>query len=206
MITFPNTYAVDPKNVIQGPTKVYGAPYVAAGADPSQGSIFSLGLIDKTGIEWDHKPTYTEVEADQFLTPVDAFQTKAEYDMKFNMLELSPANLRFIIGAAAAALVIGGGISTLSLGDPFDVLSSVSNPSTRPPFFALMVQVPSPGHDGTTSPIGAWGYVQFFKAYVQTHGGIKVSKDVASMSSVSVRALTDVTVSGANRIGKIVTQ
>ncbi len=204
-ITFPVNYPLNPQSYIQGPTRLWYAPYVAAGADPAQNTIVAAGSLDKAGIEFDHKPTYTEVEVDQSTTPVDSFLTKQEFDLKFNLLELSPTFVNVVLGLPAASLVVGGGISTQNLGELFDILAG-ANPSMRAQFRAFIFQFPSPGHDNTTSPIGAWGYLQLFKAYVQTHGGIKFSKDGHAMVSVTVRGLADTTVSGAFKIGKIISQ
>jgi hypothetical protein len=205
MITFPATYTLNPQSFVQGPTRLWYAPYIINGADPAQNTIVAAGSLDKAGIEFDHKPTYTETEVDQLTTPVDAFMTKQEFDLKFNLFELSPTFVNVVLGMPAASLVVGGGTSTQNLGEPFDVLAG-ANPSMRPQFRAFMFQFPSPGHDNTTSPIGAWGYMHFFKAYVQTHGGIKFSKDGQAMVSVTVRALADPTVSGAYKVGKIISQ
>lgn len=205
MIPFPANYGLDNKQLIQGPVQLYYAPYVPNGADPAQNAIKSLGMIDKAGIEFDHKPTFADVETDALTSPVDSFLTKQDWMLKFNLEELSPANVAFILGAPASSLVVGGGVSTLGLGDPFDVQAS-ANPSMRPPYFCAMFRFPSPGHDQTTSPIGAWGYYQFFKAYVQSHGAIKYGKDTLSIANVSLRALSDITVSGANKIGKKIDQ
>jgi hypothetical protein len=204
-ITFPASYAIDPKNFIQGPTRAWYAPYVAAGADPSTGNIVSLGAIDKGGFEWDHKLTYSETELDQSTVPADAFLSKQEYDIKINFLELSPANLNIMLGFNAASLVSGGGINTQSMGEPFDVQAG-ANPSMRPTYRQLILQFPSSGHDNTTSPIGAWGYLQLFKTYVQAHGAIKFNKDNMAMVAVTFRALADFTVSGAYKMGKLILQ
>lgn len=203
--SFPANYALDPRQFVQGPTKVWYAPYVPNGADPAQGNIVALGSTDKSGVEFDHKPTYADVEVDQSTTPVDTFMTKQEWDLKFNLLEFSAANVKLVLGQAAASLVTGGGITTQNLGEPFDVLSSSSNPSMRPNFFSVMFQFPSPGHDNQSTPVGAWAYYQFFKAYVQTHGGFKHAKDTLSMMNVTLRCLADYTVAGPYKIGKIIT-
>lgn len=205
MISFPATYGLDTKQLIQGPTKLWYAPYVPNGAAPAQNTIKSLGMLDKSGIEFDHKPTYGDVEVDQSTSPVDTFLTKQDWSLKATLVELSPANVQFLLGCQAAALVNGGGVSTLSLGDPFDVPAG-ANPSMRPPIFCVIFQFPSPGHDQTTSPPGAWGYYQFYKAYVNTHGAIKYGKDTLSSANVTIRALTDITVAGASKVGQKIDQ
>lgn len=203
-VTFPVTYLIDPKNFIQGPTRLWYAPYVAAGADAAQGAILSLGAIDKSGIEFDHKLTYSPVEIDQSTSEADAFLTKQEFDVKATLVELSPANVNIILGAKAASLGVGGGTNTQQMGEPFDIPAGTI-PSMRPTYLQLIFQFPAQGHDNNTSPIGAWGYLQLYKAYVQSHGAIKFSKDGHASAQVTFRAVADFTVSGANKIGKIVT-
>ena len=63
MITFPGSYPVNPQNFSQGPTRAWYAPYSAGGADPATMSIVALGALDKGGLEFDHKLTYSEGEA-----------------------------------------------------------------------------------------------------------------------------------------------
>lgn len=202
---FPISYAMDNKNFIQGPTKLFMATYLVNGADAPTGTMTALGLIDKAGIEFDHKLTFAETEVDQFTTPADAFMTKQEYDIKFNLVEMSPANVLAFLGAAAGSLSVNAGVSTQLLGEPQDV-SATTTPSMRALYKQFLFQFPSTGHDQTTSPIGAYGYIQLFKAYIQAHGAIKFSKDNLAMVNVTVRALTDLTVSGAGKVGKIIQQ
>jgi hypothetical protein len=205
MITFPASYNIDPKQFIQGPTRAWYAPYVAGGGDPATGNLVSLGSIDKNGFEFDHKLTFTEVEIDQSTTPPAAFLNKQDWDIKLTLPELSPANVNILLNASAASLVTGGGVSTQSLGEPFDVQAGLV-PSMRAVLRTLILQFPSPGHDTTTSPAGAWGYFQFYMVHVSAHGAIKYSKDGTAMCQVTFKALADFTVAGANKIGKIITQ
>lgn len=203
-VTFPTSYAIDPKNYVQGPIRVWYAPYVPAGGDAAQGTILSLGSAEKSGVEFDHKLTYSEIEIDQSTPGVDAFLTKQEYDLKVSFAEVSPANWNLLFGFKAASLAVGGGVNTQSLGEPFDVQAGTI-PSMRPTYWQLLVQFPSPGHDNSTSPIGAWGYLQFFKAYVQAHGAMKFSKDGHASIQATFRGLADFTVSGASKLGKVIT-
>lgn len=196
-VTFPVSYGIDPKNFVQGPTRLWYAPYVPAGADAAQGSWVALGAIDKSGIEFDHKPTYADVEIDQSTVAVDSFLTKQEFDFKATIDEVSIANLALVFGFKAAALVGG----TLSMGEPFDVQAGTV-PSMRPTYWQVAFQFPSPGHDNGTSPAGAWGYVQLYKAFFQAHGAVKFSKDAKASVQATIRGLADFTVSGANKVGK----
>ncbi len=199
-VTYPVSYGIDPKNFVQGPIRLWYAPYVPAGADAAQGTWVSLGAIDKSGIEFDHKPTYTDVEIDQSTTAVDSFLTKQEYDIKATIDEVSIANLALVFGAKAAALAGG----TLSLGEFFDVQAGTV-PSMRPTYYQVAFQFPSPGHDNGTSPIGAWGYIQLYKAFFQAHGAIKFSKDAKASVQATIRGLADFTIGGAFKVGKLYT-
>jgi hypothetical protein len=205
MITFPASYNINPQSFVQGPTRAWYAPYISGGVDLTTANIVSLGSLDKNGFEFDHKLTYTEVELDQSTTPADAFLTKQEWDIKTTFLELSPANVNIFLNARASSLSTVANVSTQLLGEPFDIQAG-ANPSMRANYWALALQFPSPGHDQTTSPVGNWGYFQFYKVLVQSHGAIKLNKDGTAMCQVTWRALADFTVSGANKIGKILYQ
>jgi hypothetical protein len=203
MITFPAAYPLNPANNIVGPTEVWYAPYVGAGAEPSTGTIVALGMTSKDGFGYDKKDTYLEVEVDQLVEHVDAFLTKREHDIKFSVVELSASNLNVATGERPDTL-IAGSPTIQKLGEFFDLVNGAA-PSQRPTYRQWIFRFPAPGYDNTTSPIGKWAYVRFFKAYVFQSGERKFSKDGQTVIPVTLHALADTTVNtSGSKAGEIV--
>ena len=201
MITFPAPYVVNPQNFVQGPTLAYWSPMTIAGADPAANAINFLGLVDKNGFEFEPKPTYSETDSDEFTVPVEAFMTKQEYSFKVTLQEVGPANLNLALGLPASSLVNTSGIQFVQgLGEPIDVLNG-TNPQMRAIYRQLIFRFPSTGHDNTTTPTGAWGYYQAYKAFL-TPGSIKYSKETLATVALTVKCLTDYTVAGPSKVGK----
>jgi hypothetical protein len=196
--TFPASYAMDSKNFVQGPGRVWHAPYVTAGGNAPQGTLISIGLFTKDGQEYDHKLTFMDADSDQSLYAIETFLTKEEIDVKVTWQELSPANLNRALGQAAGSLT--GPPAVQGLGQPFDIATGI--PSTRPIYEQWIFQFPSPGHDGTTSPIAAWAYLQLFKATVVAHGPIKIGKEHLGTIQTTIRGYTDTSIADqTQRVG-----
>jgi hypothetical protein len=189
-VTFPATYEMDSKNYVQGPGRAWYAPYVANGADAPQNTIVPIGLYSKDGLEIDEKPTFMDAESDQSVYAIETFLTKREIDVKITWQEVSAANLNKALSYSASAL--SGPPPTLGLGIPFDIAGGI--PSTRPIYGQWLFQFPSPGHDGTTTPIAAWAYLQLYKAVVVAHGAMKVGKEHLMTIQTTIRGYTDTTI------------
>jgi hypothetical protein len=196
------TYTANSANAIQGPTLVCYAPYVTAGADAAANTQVPIGLFTEDGIEIDEKKTFMDMKTDQSAFAVDTFLTEREIDLKFTWYELSPGNLNVAMGENASSLSSPPN-ATQGGGDFFDVLSSSGIPSVRPTFRQWIAYIPSPGHDNTTSPIAAYGYIQLFKACVVAHGVCKTGKKHLGMMQTTIRGYLDFTIAASvNRVYK----
>lgn len=196
------TYVANSANAVVGPTLVCYAPYVAAGADAAANTQVPIGLFTEDGIEIDEKKTWQPMLTDQSAFEVDAFLTERSIDVKVTWYELSPANLNVAMGELPASLSSPPN-ATQGGGDFFDILSSSGIPSVRPNFRQWIFYIPSPGHDNTTTPIAAYGYLQIFKGYVNAHGPCKTGKKHLGMMQTTIRGCLDFTIAASvNRVYK----
>jgi hypothetical protein len=191
-LTVPD-YIRNARNFVQGPGLAYYAPYVTAGGDPATNAIVPVGLFSEDGLEFGHKPTFSDVKSDQSTYPLTTYLTDQELELKITLQEMSPTNLLIAFGLKPEALDAGPP-TVLSFGEVFDIISALSLPTTRPVFRQFVFRMPGPGFDEQTTPKAGWMFLQVFKATVVAHSAPKVGKKHLMTVQATIRAYADYTI------------
>lgn len=162
--------------------------YAAAGADSS-----SLRHMGPTlgGVAIEYKRDMHPVECDQFLGAVAAFPTKEECTIKFTLLDMTIANFYKALNMS---------VNTLTLGDRTDNSGSTGlGEETAQQYFQFVWKGKAPAQSSATARI--W---QFYKVVTLSAAEVKMEKGKETGVAVTLRALTDPTVTTANKVGKVI--
>lgn len=184
-LVFP-TAASDPQTIRRGAGRFYICTYVAAGADAS--TIRDMGPT-LGGIEFDPKRTQHPIEVDQFLGPIAAFPIKEEHTIKVTLLDTTLANVYKALGMSTNTLVAGDrtdNSGSIGLGEENAIL-----------YYQLIWKGTPPPQSAATTSI-----IQLYKCAFSGASSIKFEKPKESAIQLTFMALTDPTVTTANKVGK----
>ena len=179
-------YPSDPNTSVlyrRGSGQVYLGAWVTGGADASP--LTHLGG-SQSGIEFTYKRTMKEVDTDQILSPIAAFPSKEEADLKVTILDLSLANLHNAMGLKSATLTAGG--RTDNSGN-----WNIGGENTEAYFQVIWKGTPIPASSAALSVIQLW------KCYVAAAGALKFEKGKESGVQITFRALADPTAIAAGK-------
>lgn len=184
-LSFP-TSAAKPEFIRRGAGNFYIGAYIAAGADTV--TLRHMGPTSG-GFELDPKATKHEIEVDQFLGPVAAFPTKEEFTAKVTILDTTLANVYKMLQAATNTLVGGDrtdNSGSMGLGEENTILY----------YQCVWVGTPAPQSSASTSVI------QLYKCSITGIAPLKFEKGKETAVQITIRALTDPSVTTANKVGK----
>ncbi len=187
MLTFPT--APNPATLfVSGAGDSFFGTYAAAGADSAAlthtGPTFG-------GVAIEYKRDVHPVECDQFLGAVAAFPTKEECTIKFTLLDATLANYYMAQNMSVNTLVLGGrtdNSGSIGIGE-----------ETAQKYFQFVWKGKPPAQSSATSRI--W---QFYKCVTMSVSELKNEKTKETSYQVTLRALTDPTVTTANKVGKVI--
>lgn len=173
---------------VSGAGDCYFGTYAAAGADSP-----SLRHMGPTlgGVEIEYKKDVHPIECDQFLGAVAAIPIKEECTIKFTLMDMTIANFYKALAMS---------VNTLVLGDRTDNSGSAGlGEETTQLYIQFVWKGKAPSQSSATSRI--W---QFYKGVVMSASAVKFEKAKESGVQVTIRALTDPTVTTANKVGKVI--
>ena len=185
-LTFP-TNAAKPEYIRRGAGNFYIGAYIAAGADTV--TLRHMGPTSG-GFELDPKATVHEIEVDQYLGPVAAFPMKEEFTAKVTILDTTIENIKWMLHSVSNTLVGGGrtdNSGSLGLGEE----------NTISYYQCVWVGAPPPQSAATTS------IIQLYKCRITGVAPLKFEKGKETAVQITIRALTDPSVTTPNKVGKI---
>jgi hypothetical protein len=187
MLNFPT--APNPATLfISGAGDLYIGTYAAAGADSA--ALRHMGPTSG-GIAIEYKRDMHPVECDQFLGAVAAFPTKEACTIKVTLQDMTLANFYKALNMS---------VNTLTAGDRTDNSGSMGlGEETAQLYFQVVWKGKAPAQSSATSRI--W---QLYKCFTVTAGEVKNEKTKEAGVQVTLQALTDPTVTTANKVGKII--
>lgn len=173
---------------ISGAGDFYIGTYIAAGADS-----ISLRHMGPTlgGMALEYKRDVHPVECDQFLGAVAAFPIKEECSIKVTLQDMTIANFYKALNMSVNTLV--GGDRTDNSG------STGIGEETGQLYYQAVWKGKPPAQSAATSRI--W---QFYKCVTMSVSEVKMEKSKEAAVQVVIRALTDPTVTTANKVAKII--
>lgn len=173
---------------VSGAGDAYIGPYVAAGADPV--STYHVGPT-LGGFSIDPKRDIHVVDTDQFIGAVAAFPTKEEWTIKFTVQDATIANIYKTANLSVNTLVGGGrtdNSGSTGLGE-----------ETAQLYYQFILKGRPPAQSAATSRV--W---QFYKCVTASVSELKMEKTKETAWAITIRALTDPTVTTANKVGKLI--
>lgn len=173
---------------VSGAGDFYIGTYAAAGADS-----VALRHMGPTlgGVAIEYKRDLHPVECDQFLGAVAAFPIKEECSIKLTLQDMTIANFYKAMNLS---------LNTLTAGDRTDNSGSTGlGEETAQLYFQAVWKGKAPAQSSATSRI--W---QFYKCVTMSVSEVKMEKSKEAGVQVTIRALTDPTVTTANKVGKII--
>lgn len=184
-LNFP-TSAAKPEYVKRGAGDFYVGTYIPAGADATD--LRHMGPT-QGGVEASFKRTMHEIEVDQFLGPVAAFPIKEEFSLKVTLLDTTLANVK---------KALQWSVNTLTGGDRTDNSGQVGLGEENAILYHQLVWrgLPAPQSSAATS------ILQYYKCVVTDVAAVKFEKGKETAVQVTFRALTDPSISTANKVGK----
>ena len=187
MLTFPT--APNPATLfVSGAGDSYFGTYAAAGADSA--ALTHMGPTFG-GVAIEYKRDVHPVECDQFLGAVAAFPMKEECTIKFTLQDMTLATFYKALNLSVNTLVLGGrtdNSGSIGLGE-----------ETAQLYFQFVWKGKAPAQSSATSRI--W---QFYKCVTMSASEVKFEKTKETGVQVTLRALTDPTVTTANKVGKVI--
>lgn len=173
---------------VSGAGDSYIGTYAAAGADSS-----ALRHMGPTlgGVTIEYKRDMHPIECDQFLGAVAAIPIKEECTIKFTIMDMTIANFYKALNMS---------LNTLTLGDRTDNAGSAGlGEETAQLYFQFVWKGKPPAQSSATSRI--W---QFYKCFTMSASEVKMEKSKEAGVQVTLRALTDPSVTTANKVGKVI--
>jgi hypothetical protein len=151
----------------------------------------------KDGCEWTIKQNFNRTEIQQSTYPLNSFLTKNDASFKFTVSHAEPAIMNVLLGQQSGSYSAGGmagANNTQNFVDPWDASSSTGVPNMRPVYRQILIRFPNPGYDTSTSPIGAFSYMQIWKGYFTPAGNPKIGRDNLFELPVTINMEIDPTV------------
>lgn len=173
---------------VSGAGDSYIGTYAAAGADSP-----ALRHMGPTlgGVSIEYKRDMHPIDVDQFLGAVAAIPIKEECTIKFTLLDMTIANFYRALNMS---------VNQLTLGDRTDNSGSAGLGEENAQLYVQFVwKGKAPAQSSATSRI--W---QFYKCVTLSVSEVKMEKAKEAGLQVTLRALTDPTVTTANKVGKII--
>ena len=173
---------------VSGAGDFYIGTYAAAGADSA--ALVHMGPT-QGGMASEYKRDVHPVEVDQFLGAVAAFPTKEEFTLKVTLMDMTIANFYKALNLSLNTLVGGGrtdNSGSTGLGE-----------ETAQLYFQAVWKGKPPAQSSATSRI--W---QMYKCVTMSVSEAKMEKTKETGIQVTIRALTDPTVTTANKVAKII--
>lgn len=183
-LIFP-TDAAKPEYITHGAGRFYIGAYVAAGADasPLRDMGSTLG-----GIGFDPKRGMHLVEVDQYLGPIASFPIKEDHTIKVTLLDATLANIYKALAYSA---------NTLTGGDRTDNSGQFGlGEETKELYYQIVWKGTPPSQSTATARI-----LQLYKCSFEAIAEIKFEKAKESAFQLTFRALSDPSVSTANKVG-----
>lgn len=180
------TSAAKPEYVKRGAGECFIGDYASAGADTV--TLRHLGPT-QGGVEYDPKRAFHEVECDQFIGAVAAFPIKEEFTFKVTILDTTLANVAKALQLSTSRLTGGDrtdNSGTLLMGEETAILYHQF----------VWRGIPAPQSAATTQVL------QLFKVVVIAASPIKFEKAKETAVQLTLRALTDPSISTAGKVGK----
>jgi len=173
---------------VSGAGDFYIGTYAAAGADSA--ALRHMGPTSG-GVAIEYKRDVHPVECDQFLGAVAAFPMKEECTIKVTLQDMTIANWHKAMNMS---------VNTLTAGDRTDNSgSSGLGEENAHLYYQVVWKGKAPSQSSATARI--W---QFYKCVTMSVAEVKMEKAKETAVQVTIRALTDPTVTTANKVGKII--
>lgn len=173
---------------VSGAGDLYFGTYAAAGADSP--ALTHMGPT-LGGITIEYKRDMHPIECDQFLGAVAAIPIKEECTIKATLQDGTIANIYKAMNMSVNTLVSGGRTdNTGSMG---------GGEENAQLYFQLVWKGKPPAQSAATTRVA-----QFYKCFTMTVGELKMEKSKEAGYAVTIRALTDPTVTTANKAFKLI--
>jgi hypothetical protein len=184
-LVFPSS-SVKAEYIRHGAGDFYIGTYVAAGADAA--TIRHMGPT-LGGLSFDPKRTMHPIEVDQFLGSIASFPTKEDFIVKVTLLDTTLANVYKALAYAT---------NTLTAGDRTDNAGSMGlGEESREVYYQLLWKGNPPSQSSAAASI-----IQLYKCAFEAVAEIKFEKPKETGIQITFRALTDPSITTANKVGK----
>ena len=173
---------------VSGAGDLFIGTYAAAGADSA--ALTHMGPTSG-GVAIEYKRDMHVVECDQFLGGVAAFPMKETCTVKVTLMDMTLANFYKSLNMSLNTLVGGGrtdNSGSMGLGEESAQL-----------YYQLVWKGKAPAQSSATSRV--W---QFYKCFTVTASEVKNEKTKEASVQLTIQALTDPTVTTANKAGKVI--
>lgn len=173
---------------VSGAGDFFIGTYVVAGADSP-----TLRHMGPTlgGVSIDYKKDTHPIECDQFLGAVAFIPIKEEVTIKLTLQDMTIANFYKALNMSVNSLVAGD--RTDNSG------SSGIGEENAQTYYQVVWKGKAPAQSSATSRI--W---QFYKCFTMSASEVKMEKSKEAAVQVTIRALTDPSVTTANKVGKVI--
>lgn len=212
-------YDYHEKAVVQGAVLAFYGAVGPGNAEPT-GGWKPAGIMEPDGIEYNEKTTFGEIKTSQLTRAIEAFYTSEESDVKLTLAHMDSEITRIARGKRSASLVTVAATSAFGqekqmLGEPAGIgaggvlATGTEEPDYRANYYQWLFLWPSTGFDNSTpatfsNPRAKWACLRFYKAYCHSAGAAKYGPGKHATLSFSIRALEDMSVSGADKVGELI--